>query len=357
MKTTFNNVDLLYKLYIEENKTREELSKILNLSVNNIKYLVLKYNLKKPRCLFSKNIGKAQIGKNLDSSTKTKISNSKRGCTAWNKNLTKLSDTRVLQNSKSRLGQTRNEEQKKIISIKTKEAMRNPDIISKLKSANKNRNFSKETRNILSNIAIERWKNPNYASKCSNPKFGNKTKYKNIIFMSNIEVLYAKKLDEVARAASNIPVTTSAINYSTDPRFSSTDYGRLMVKQNILNGKGLNASDLLKYTFHSGGVVGGEMTGDEVVAKLKKGEVVFTPKQIANLLMNKTMTNLFPNGMNDKQYAVENPTINSNVVINVTGNTDDDTINKIKRAAEEAVSSALNETVAKQNRNRTSVRY
>ena len=169
--------------------------------------------------------------------------------------------------------------------------------------------------------------------------------------------LYAKKLDEVARAASNIPVTTSAINYSTDPRFSSTDYGRLMVKQNILNGKGLNASDLLKYTFHSGGVVGGEMTGDEVVAKLKKGEVVFTPKQIANLLMNKTMTNLFPNGMNDKQYAVENPTINSNVVINVTGNTDDDTINKIKRAAEEAVSSALNETVAKQNRNRTSVRY
>lgn len=167
--------------------------------------------------------------------------------------------------------------------------------------------------------------------------------------------LYSDGLDEAAnkmRAIYSAPIGPGMPN---SPQYAQIQSA--LVKQNILNGKGMNASDLFKYTFHSGGVVGGEMTGDEVVAKLKKGEVVFTPKQIANLLMNKTMTNLFPNGMNDKQYAVENPTINSNVVINVTGNTDDDTINKIKRAAEEAVSSALNETVAKQNRNRTSVRY
>ena len=116
---------------------------------------------------------------------------------AWNKGLTKHTDERVAKYSKSKLGQVRTIEQRNNISIGTKLAMNNDKVKAKIIENNHNRIYTQEQRNKRSKIARKLWENLDYANKCSNPTYGNKPTYKNIKFQSNIEMLYAMKLDEL----------------------------------------------------------------------------------------------------------------------------------------------------------------
>ena len=85
----------LYDLYINQNKTRQEVADVFGVSSNQIKYLVKKLNMIKPRDLFSINIGKSLIGKEISTETKEKISKSKQNSIPWNKGLTKDYDDRI----------------------------------------------------------------------------------------------------------------------------------------------------------------------------------------------------------------------------------------------------------------------
>jgi len=191
------NKDLLYKYYIKENKTREETARIFNITSNQAKYLIKKYGIIKDRNLFSKNISKSQLNKTLSIKIKNKISKSKKGSIAWNKGLTKETDSRVAQYANKNKGKTRTKEQKELISIRTKDGMNNDRVKQAISNANKKRIYTKEQRLKKSIISRKLWSNPDYARKCTNPKFGNKPIYNNIKYMSDTEMLFAKKLDEL----------------------------------------------------------------------------------------------------------------------------------------------------------------
>lgn len=188
----------LYDLYINQNKTRQEVTDVFGVSSNQIKYLVKKLNMIKPRDLFSINIGKSLIGKEVSTETKEKISKSKQNSIPWNKGLTKESDSRVAKYSMLNKGKKRTIEQKLLISKKTKEAMKNPNIRQKIIKSNKSRVLTDEQRKRRSIIAIKLWNNPEYAAKCHNPKFGNKPIYNDIKFMSDTEMMFAKELDKLS---------------------------------------------------------------------------------------------------------------------------------------------------------------
>lgn len=187
--------DKLYDLYINQNKTREEISKLFNITSNQVKYLVKKYNIIKDRSLFAINIGNSQKGNIKSEETKNKISESRKNKPAWNKGLTKETDERVVQYSNSKLGQKRTKEQKELISKRTIEVMNNQEVKSKISKANKSRVYTDEQRFKRSIISKRLWTNPEYAKRCSNPKYGNKPIYNNIKYMSDTEMLFAKRLD------------------------------------------------------------------------------------------------------------------------------------------------------------------
>lgn len=187
------DINELYDLYINQNKTRQEVADVFEVSSNQIKYLVKKLNMIKSRDLFSINIGKSLIGKEVSTETKEKISKSKQNSIPWNKDLTKEIDNRIA----STKGRVLTDSQRKIISKRTKEAMKNPNIRQKIIKSNKSRVFTNEHRLKLSLSSKRLWSNPSYALKCSNPKFGNKPIYNDIKFQSDTEMLFAKKLNEL----------------------------------------------------------------------------------------------------------------------------------------------------------------
>lgn len=140
------------------------------------------------------------------------------------------------------------------------------------------------------------------------------------------------KLDEI----NNMP-TKSAINYSTDPRFSDPEYAKLLTKQAILGGKnGKNAMDLIKQIrgYHTGGIVEGVSTQHgEVLAKLLSGEVVVTEKQARNFMEN-TLPKLATNTTTNNQSIA--PVINIGD-ININGNADRDTVSQLNAVRQSIV--------------------
>ena len=188
----------LYQLYIIENKSREDISIITGVSCNRIKYLLKINNITKGRSLHNSVISRSNKGKTRSIETKKNISNSLKGKTAWNKGLTKESDSRVAKYSMLNKGKKRTVEQKLLISKKTKEAMNNIDVKNKIILNNKTRIYTDEQRKRRSINAIKLWNNPEYAAKCHNSKFGNKPIYNNIKFMSDTEMMFAKELDKLS---------------------------------------------------------------------------------------------------------------------------------------------------------------
>lgn len=164
--------------------------------------------------------------------------------------------------------------------------------------------------------------------------------------------VHKKTLDEIL--ARYNAINNAANSSNTTHSYWSDPYA---TKSNPI--KNFTSNPIMEYlgklTYHSGGVVGGNLKGDEVVAKLQRGEVVLTPKQISNLLMNKTMTNLFPDGKTQSNTNTTQP-FNNSIVINVNGNADDNTIDKIRKAAEDAVNSALGKSAIQNQKFRTVVR-
>lgn len=187
----------LYQLYIIENKSREDIYSITGVSCNRIKYLLKINNITKSRSLHNSVISRSNKGKTRNIETKKNISNSLKGKTAWNKGLTKETDIRVNRYSNSNLGKRRTKEQRALISKKTREAMKSIEISKAISESNRKRVYSKKDRDKKSEIARRLWENPEYAAKCHNSKFGNKSYYKGIRFMSDIEKKYAQKLDEL----------------------------------------------------------------------------------------------------------------------------------------------------------------
>ena len=199
MKAMEISKEQLYQLYIIENKSMEEVAYFTNLSDNRIKYLLKLYKLRKPKNLHYKLISKSNTGKILSLETRNKISNSRKGKIAWNKGLTKETDNRVAKyaHSNSNKGRKRTKEQRELISRRTKEAMNNIDIKSKLTPEKMRRVYTKEQRELRSINARKLWENKEYADKCSNPKFGNKPTYKGIKMDSDTEMLFAKVCDSL----------------------------------------------------------------------------------------------------------------------------------------------------------------
>lgn len=193
----------LYKLYITDNKSREEIADLCSLSNNRIKYLLKLYHIHKPKYLRNRLIAESNKGKVRSSNTRQNISTSLKGRKPWNRGLTKTTDVRVAKYSKSNSGRKRTFEQRENISVNTRKAMAGlpAEVKNKIKqaviSANKNRVYSKENRDKKSEIARRLWENPEYAKKCSNSIYGTKSHYKGIMFMSKIEMKYAEKLDEL----------------------------------------------------------------------------------------------------------------------------------------------------------------
>lgn len=116
---------------------------------------------------------------------------------AWNKGLNKYNDERVAKYSMTNSGKRRTKEQRALISKKTREAMKNPEISKAIANSNKNRVYSKENRERKSEVARKLWENKGYAEKCNNSIYGTKSHYKGIMFMSKVEMKYAEKLDEL----------------------------------------------------------------------------------------------------------------------------------------------------------------
>lgn len=201
MKTMEISKEQLYQLYIIENKSREEVAHFTNLSDNRIKYLLKLYKLRKSKNFHYKLISKANTGKKRSSLTRINISNSKKGHIPWNKGLTKETDIRVTKYVYSNKGRKRTKEQRELISRRTKEAMQNIEIKTKISKtiseSNKRRVYTKEQREIRSKNSRQLWSNKEYANKCSNSKFGNKPLYKGIKMDSDTEMLFAKACDEL----------------------------------------------------------------------------------------------------------------------------------------------------------------
>ena len=187
----------LYQLYIIENKSREDISIITGVSCNRIKYLLKINNITKGRSLHNSVISRSNKGKTRSIETKKNISNSLKGKTAWNKGLTKETDIRVNRYSNSNLGKKRTNTQRDLISKRTKEAMKSIEMSKIISESNRKRVYSKKDRDKKSEIARRLWENPEYAKKCSNSIYGNKSYYKGIRFMSDIEKKCAQKLDEL----------------------------------------------------------------------------------------------------------------------------------------------------------------
>lgn len=116
---------------------------------------------------------------------------------AWNKGLNKYNDERVAKYSMTNSGKRRTKEQRALISKKTREAMKSIEVSKAISESNRKRVYSKKDRDNKSEIARRLWENPEYAKKCSNSIYGNKSYYKGIRFMSDIEKKYAQKLDEL----------------------------------------------------------------------------------------------------------------------------------------------------------------
>lgn len=193
----------LYKLYITDNRSREEIADLCSLSNNRIKYLLKLYHIHKPKYLCNRLIAESNKGQVRSSNTRQNISTSLKGRKPWNRGLTKTTDVRVAKYSKSNSGRKRTFEQRENISVNTRKAMAGlpAEVKNKIKqaviSANKNRVYSKKDRDKKSEIARRLWENPEYANKCSNSIYGNKSYYKGIRFMSDIEKKYAQKLDKL----------------------------------------------------------------------------------------------------------------------------------------------------------------
>lgn len=129
----------------------------------------------------------------MSDEAKAKMIAKKKGKPSWNKGLTKETDSRV----KGRKGWKMTEEQKALVSKRTKEAMQRPEIKEKLGKVALN--FHTERPEVRAKISIasrQRWKDNEYAKKCSQNQFGKKTEYNNIVFRSKIEAAYAKYMDE-----------------------------------------------------------------------------------------------------------------------------------------------------------------
>lgn len=112
---------------------------------------------------------------------------------AWNKGLTKETDSRI----KGNKGWKMTEKQKALISKRTKEAMQRPEVKEKLKYICYNfKSNTPEVKAKVSKASRQNWKNDEYAKKCANNRFGKKTEYNGIIFRSRIEAAYAQYMDE-----------------------------------------------------------------------------------------------------------------------------------------------------------------
>lgn len=129
----------------------------------------------------------------MSEEAKSKMIAKKKGKSPWNKGLTKETDSRI----KSTAGRKMTEEQKALISQRTREAMQRPEIKEKLKYICYNFHAERpEVKAKISAAVRQNWKNDKYAQKCANNQFGIKTEYNNIIFRSKIEAAYAKYMDE-----------------------------------------------------------------------------------------------------------------------------------------------------------------
>lgn len=211
LKEELNNLDNTQ--YVENKDTTEKLKCLICGKEFNSRlspHIISKHNMstQEYKSLFGKDVKitsdnfikrKANLsrGRKQSQETRTKISKSKKGTTAWNKGLTRETDLRVEKYSKSKEGKKRTLEQRIRISERTKEGMNNPIVKSKISKANRSRVYTKEQKEKRSLISRNLWKNPNYANKCSNPRYGNKPVYNGTRFMSDTEMLFAKKLDEL----------------------------------------------------------------------------------------------------------------------------------------------------------------
>jgi len=97
-------------------------------------------------------------------------------------------------------------------------------------------------------------------------------------------------------------------------------------------------SKLPKY--HTGGLVGGTSQGSEILAKLLTGEVVSTQSQAENFV-SKTLPNLFQGAIKLSNNIQQSPNVSIN--INVEGNADDTTINKLKSTIQNVVKDTFSE--------------
>ena len=102
----------------------------------------------------------------------------------------------------------------------------------------------------------------------------------------------------------------------------------------------LNYSSLKKW--HGGGIVGNNTSrGGEILAKMLNGEVVSTENQ-AEMFVSKTLPNLFNGAINlSNNNSPQSPPVNIN--INVEGNADETTINKLKSVIKGVVKDTFGE--------------
>jgi hypothetical protein len=78
----------LYKLYIVQKKPIKEVAKILGLTYSTTRNRLFKYE-------WIRNLSESLKGHGIDKETREKISNSLKGNIAWNKGLTKQTDSRI----------------------------------------------------------------------------------------------------------------------------------------------------------------------------------------------------------------------------------------------------------------------
>lgn len=129
----------------------------------------------------------------MSNEAKSKMISKKKGKTPWNKGLTKEIDTRI----KSNKGWKMTEEQKALISERTKEAMQRPEVKAKLSEIGLNFHTERqEVKAKMSKAAIENWKDDIFANKCANNQFGVKTEYNGIIYRSKTEAKFAEYMDD-----------------------------------------------------------------------------------------------------------------------------------------------------------------
>lgn len=98
-------------------------------------------------------------------SSKTKMSNSKKGKSTWNKGLTKETDYRVRKISTTQKGKVFSEKYRNKISEGTKRGMNNPEVRQKLSDSKKGKHLSEESLKIkLEKEYITKTKNKSFNS-------------------------------------------------------------------------------------------------------------------------------------------------------------------------------------------------